>query len=63
MTTDEGVTPQTLADVYVDMCPTNWNSTDSGPVDGQVRRRIILSTSFHGLSSEHTSQLNNGVDR
>jgi hypothetical protein len=63
MTTDEGVVPQTLADVYVDMCPTNWNSRDSGPADGRVRRRIELSTSFHLLSTEHLTQRDNGVDR
>lgn len=32
MTTDEGITPRDLAEIYVDICPTNWSiaRSDSG---------------------------------
>ena len=63
MTTDEGIPPETLADIYIDMCPTNWATTGSSTTDELVRRRLEISATFHGKGTAYNNQKSNGVHR
>jgi hypothetical protein len=62
MTTDQDVSPEVLADLYVDMCPSNWkNDATSG--DFRPRARLLLSAAEHGLSTAVSVEDDNGQDR
>lgn len=63
MTTDEGVTPKTLADIYVDTCPTNWSTTYSLTPSKNPSSRLGTSALHHGKIGAWTNQNNNGVTR
>ena len=63
MTTDQGIPPDRLADMYVDMCPTNWSRDGTGPTSRQVWKRLEESAAFWGLSGAYNAQRDNGVDR
>ncbi len=58
------VDPEDLADVYVDMCPTNWAQNDDAVDhnDETPVKRLQLSTTYHGLSTQHTAEKGNGQD-
>jgi len=58
------VDPEDLADVYVDMCPTNWAQNDDAVDhnDETPVKRLQLSTSHHGLGAKHATEKSNGQD-
>lgn len=63
MASDENVPVETLADIYVDMCPTNWVAgPGSVPNDNWPELRLERSADFHGAGPAHDAQKNNGVD-
>ena len=63
MATDENVPVEALADIYVDMCPTNWVAgPGSVPNDNWPEHRLDRSAGFHGHGAAHDAQKNNGVD-
>jgi hypothetical protein len=64
MASDESVPMSDLADIYVDMCPTDWVAAPSTPIVDMnwPEKRLERSTAFHGYGSEHTTQRDNGVD-
>lgn len=62
MTTDQGIGPEVLADLYVGMCPSTWNNKATSG-DSRPRARLNLSATEHGLSTPVSLEANNGQDR
>lgn len=64
MRTDRNIPIEDLADIYVDMCPTNWldGEQDSEPDARLPTERLEASCDFHGYGYAWLQERNNVQD-
>jgi len=64
MLTDEDIDPDKLADMYVDMCPTNWAKNDDEAIHDDLLpvKRLEFSADHHNEATAWSTWKNNGQD-